>query len=59
MEINNHINYYGMLYKEVEHSGIWVLTMPEEHKFQLEHLHLKNSFIINIEKKTCTCNFLG
>src|SRR4051812_7978576 len=43
--------------KEVEHAGNWILNWSGDTLWQVEHIHTRNSFIVDTSKKTCTCNF--
>ncbi|KAI5398069.1 hypothetical protein KIW84_063755 [Lathyrus oleraceus] len=43
--------------KEVEHAGNWIPNWSGDTLWQVEHTHIRNSFIVDTSKKTCTCNF--
>ncbi|XP_058770844.1 uncharacterized protein LOC131644373 [Vicia villosa] len=42
---------------EVAMSGHWLPTWAMEEKFQVTHAYNRQEFIIDIAKKSCTCNF--
>jgi hypothetical protein len=45
------------LQKEVLMAGQWQPTWSKTHKFQVHHHYNGQGFIVDISKKTCTCNF--
>lgn len=42
--------------KEVEYAGNWIPNWSGEIIWQVEHAHTRHSFIVEISKRTCTCN---
>ncbi|XP_045805909.1 uncharacterized protein LOC123898916 [Trifolium pratense] len=45
------------LNREVELSAGWCSHLSSETEFQVEHHQHASSFIVNLDKRTCTCNF--
>ena len=42
--------------KEVEMSGNWTPIWSKNEIWQVVHIHNKHSFIVDVSKKSCTCN---
>jgi hypothetical protein len=45
------------LEKEVSMTGHWQATWVINHEFQIAHEYNGQQFVVNIGKKSCTCNF--
>jgi hypothetical protein len=43
--------------KEVEMSGNWTPIWSKNEIWQVVHIHSKHSFIVDVSKRSCTCNF--
>jgi len=42
--------------KEVEMSGSWTPIWSKNEIWQVVHIHSKHSFIVDVSKRSCTCN---
>lgn len=43
--------------REVEHSGHWFPTWSDTDKFEVTHSMFVQRFVVNIDKRICSCNF--
>lgn len=42
---------------EIEKSGNWFATWAGGLKFEVTHLHFLDKFVVDLDKRTCSCNF--
>lgn len=43
--------------KEVERSATWLPKWADDELFQVKHMNFEHSFVVNISKRSCSCNF--